>query len=105
MERGVERAGRDSENRGIRVGGDTENENDRGGRKRKRRGSLGDGVGGGGQEGGLMKGEAAFLRRTADAGVTVIRAPRGMSREKGNSSRWFPKYVKHVLVGLDWVES
>lgn len=94
VERSVERAERDAENRGISV--DRGESEDAAMRKRKRgKGpgpglDVGDGAGGGR---GLAKGEAAFLRGAADAGVTVVRAPKGMSREKGNSSRWFPKYV------------
>lgn len=90
----MERAERDAENRGIRI--ERGYSDDVGNRKRKR------GTGAGTPEaagGGLDKGQAALLRRAADAGVTVIKAPKGMSRQKGNSSRWFSKYVACVRVG------
>lgn len=45
---------------------------------------------------GLVKGEAGFLRGAEAGGVKVIRAPKGMTRNKQNASRWHPKYV--VLV-------
>lgn len=89
----MERAERDAENRGIRI--ERGNSEDVGNRKRKRGTGAGipDAAGGG-----LEKGEAALLRRAADAGVTVIKAPKGMSRRKGNSSRWFSKYVSCLQV-------
>jgi hypothetical protein len=39
----------------------------------------------------LVKGEAGFLRGAEASGVRVVRAPRGMSRNKANGSRWHPK--------------
>jgi hypothetical protein len=61
------------------------------GRKRKRAGpGAGNGIGHG-SERGLVKGEAGFLKRAAEAGVRVIKAPKGMSRAKMNGSRWHPK--------------
>lgn len=44
------------------------------------------------EQGGYVKGEAGFLRGAQAAGVRVIRAPRGMSRNKANASKWNPKY-------------
>lgn len=90
----MERAERDAENRGVRIDRVDEGET---GKKRKR---TGDGMG-------LAKGEAAFLKGAHEAGVTVVRAPRGMSRAKGNLSRWFPKYVSCRIVwvgelGREW---
>ncbi|GAB1215421.1 hypothetical protein ATERTT37_004608 [Aspergillus terreus] len=99
IERGLERAERDVENRGIRgrsgvldpaaVGLEHEVESYESGpgdKKRKR---------GPGAEGpGLVKGEAGFLRGAENAGVRVVRAPRGMSRNKANATRWHPKYVE-----------
>ena len=85
VEREIERAGRDNERRGVpAVEGEEE------GRRKRRRAGDGDGDGLGA---GLAKGEAAWMRRASKAGVNVIKAPRGMSREKMNSSRWFPKYA------------
>lgn len=54
------------------------------GGKRKR----GDGGAGGG-----TRAEMEFLRRAEERGVKVVRAPKGMSRNKGNGSRWLGRYV------------
>lgn len=89
IERTVERADRDAENRGLHIdrdhveGGGEEDVGGGGGKKRKR----------GNHEGGLVKGEAGFLRGAQDGEVSVVRAPRGMTRNKQNTSRWHPKYV------------
>ncbi|EAW13253.1 zinc finger HIT domain-containing protein [Aspergillus clavatus NRRL 1] len=102
IERGLERAERDAENRGIAVnagvsadpavtGLESEVVGDEAGRKRKRP-----------AEGGLVKGETGFLRGAQNAGVQVIRAPRGMSRNKANASRWHPKH-KCLSWTVDWV--
>lgn len=40
---------------------------------------------------GLVKGEAGFLRGAEAGAVRVVRAPRGMSRNKENTSRRHPK--------------
>jgi hypothetical protein len=99
IERSLERAEREVEDRGIPLSGGTaadlavlglehevglDAEAEAGG-KRKR----------GPEQGGFgfVKGEAGFLRRAENAGVRVIRAPRGMSRNKANASRWHPRYV------------
>lgn len=83
----MERAERDAENRGVKI---ERTDDDGNGRKRRR---MGDGMG-------LVKGEAAFLNNAREAGVDVVRAPRGMSRAKENLSKWFPKYVSRLLVWL-----
>lgn len=87
MERRIERAGRDAEDRGVHIDHselDAGNEPEAG-KKRKR------------PHGGLVKGEAGFLRGIENAGVRVVRAPRGMTRDKQNTSKWNPKYVVFVM--------
>lgn len=86
IERSLERADRDAENRGIELprgfaaDGDAEESPEAGaGRKRKHPGQ------------GLVKGEAGFLRGAGAGAVKVMRAPRGMTRNKQNTSRWHPK--------------
>ncbi|KAL4935095.1 hypothetical protein BDV06DRAFT_234700 [Aspergillus oleicola] len=92
IERGIERAGRDVENRGVDfsrgvVGLDREgSEGGEGIGGKRKRGNQDIGFGQG-----LAKGEAGFLRRAQEAGVSVIKAPRGMSRAKMNGSRWLAK--------------
>ncbi|KAA8652828.1 hypothetical protein EYZ11_007205 [Aspergillus tanneri] len=102
IERRLERAEREAENRGIQIDPERHkfadlaavglqhevNEEDDGARKRKRPNN----------DGGMVKGEAGFLRGAEDAGVTVVRAPKGMSRSKNNGSRWHPK-----LKCLNWM--
>ncbi|KAJ5629431.1 hypothetical protein N7528_003088 [Penicillium herquei] len=97
IERSLERADRDAENRGIDLargqvqdgeGGDAQNSG--AGRKRKH------------PQQGLVKGEAGFLRGAETGAVTVIRAPRGMSRNKQNNSRWHPKH-KCLSWSVEWV--
>lgn len=44
-----------------------------------------------GPDSGLAKGEAGFLRRAEEAGVKVIKAPKGMSRARMNGSKWHAK--------------
>lgn len=46
---------------------------------------------GNGPDRGLAKGEAGFLRRAEEAGVKVIKAPKGMSRARMNGSKWHAK--------------
>jgi hypothetical protein len=87
IERSLERADRDAENRGIELqrgsaadGPEAEEAVEVGaGRKRKHPGQ------------GLVKGEAGFLRGAEAGAVKVVRAPRGMTRNKQNNSRWHPK--------------
>lgn len=83
----MERAERDVENRGIdlargqvaeTMGAEEAAETGTGG-KRKHPGQ------------GFVKGEAGFLRGAEAGGVRVLRAPRGMTRNKENGSRWHPK--------------
>ncbi|KAJ5690448.1 Zinc finger HIT-type [Penicillium macrosclerotiorum] len=92
IERTLERAERDVENRGIDLahGQDIDQVNGEDaqtsgtGRKRKHPGQ------------GLVKGEAGFLRGAEAGAVKVIRAPKGMSRNKQNNSRWHPKKAPAV---------
>ena len=79
VERGLERAERDAENRGVPLDHAPNLEDAEFGKKRKRPNT------------GLVKGEAGFLRGAENAGVTVVRAPRGMTRNKQNISKWNPK--------------
>ena len=89
IERSLERADRDAENRGIDLARGQDKEDGEEGdiqgsglsRKRKH------------PQQGLVKGEAGFLRGAESGQVNVIRAPRGMTRNKQNGSRWHPKYV------------
>lgn len=48
---------------------------------------------GDGGAGGATRAEMEFLRRAEERGVRVVRAPKGMSRNKGNGSRWLGRYV------------
>ncbi|KAE8378136.1 hypothetical protein BDV26DRAFT_197396 [Aspergillus bertholletiae] len=109
IERSLERAERDADNRGISVqpgtsgrgvdlavvglDGDDDNVGGEPGKKRRR-------VEGG--SGGFVKGEFGFLRGTEEAGVTVLRAPRGMSRNKANASRWHAK-SKCLNWTVEWI--
>lgn len=94
IERSVERADRDAENRGIHIDHDHGDEGGVGvGEKRKRPGN---------DAGGLVKGEAGFLRGAQSGEVQVIRAPRGMTRNKQNNSRWHPKQ-KCLIWAVEWI--
>lgn len=53
-------------------------------------------------EKGLVKGEAGFLRRAEEAGVKVVKAPRGMSRARMNASKWHPKYFPEDCLVYFW---
>ena len=96
IERSLERADRDADNRGIDLtqsvqADESEAGDSKGpatGSKRKHPGQ------------GLAKGEAGFLRGAEAGGVRVIRAPKGMSRNKQNGSRLHPKYVVNMLITL-----
>ncbi|OQE32059.1 hypothetical protein PENSTE_c001G05093 [Penicillium steckii] len=104
IERSLERAERDAENRGIELGSATaepDAESSTGpeqgqsaavsaGQKRKHPGQ------------GLVKGEAGFLRGAEAGGVKVVRAPRGMTRNKANGSRWHPKH-KCLSWSIEWI--
>ncbi|OJD22701.1 hypothetical protein ACJ73_05948 [Blastomyces percursus] len=95
IERYVERAERNAENRGIalaRADGDADGNDggDSGGRQR------------GKQTEPLKKGEAGLLRGVEIAGVKVVRAPRGMSREKQNMSHWHKKH-KCLNWTIEWI--
>ncbi|PWY65770.1 hypothetical protein BO83DRAFT_452621 [Aspergillus eucalypticola CBS 122712] len=116
IERSIERAGRDAENRGIDVassnvrdleavgldagdvGGDGKKGGVGAGGKRKRGGDTA-GNGGGG-----TRAEMEFLRRAEERGVRVVRAPKGMSRNKGNGSRWLGRNQCLVWT-VEWVLS
>ncbi|KAJ5200357.1 Zinc finger HIT-type [Penicillium cf. griseofulvum] len=91
IERTLERAEREVDNRGIDLtGGPQADDNEATGRKRKHPNQ------------GLAKGEAAFLRGTETAGVRVLRAPKGMSRNKQNGSRLHPKH-KRLAWTIEWI--
>ncbi|KAJ5656544.1 hypothetical protein N7507_008494 [Penicillium longicatenatum] len=93
VERSLERADREVENRGIDLArGQASRDGDDEGPKRKV------------PQQGLVKGEAAFLRRAEEGAVTVIRAPRGMSRNKLNNSRWHPKH-KCLSWSVEWISA
>ncbi|PKX97698.1 zinc finger HIT domain-containing protein [Aspergillus novofumigatus IBT 16806] len=106
IERSLERAEREAEGRGIPLSGTTAADpavlglehklgqdglDAEAGRKRKRP-----------EQGGFVKGEAGFLRGAQTAGVRVIRAPRGMSRNKANASKWNPKH-KCLSWTVEWI--
>ncbi|EEA28897.1 hypothetical protein EYB25_000190 [Talaromyces marneffei] len=100
IERRLERAERDAENRGIELDhkymlkktGDTSN----GGKKRKR------GPNGDKQAPRLVKGELGFVRAAEEAGVRLVRAPAGLSRRKMNHSRVHPKH-KCLNWSVEWI--
>ncbi|EPS32677.1 hypothetical protein PDE_07637 [Penicillium oxalicum 114-2] len=106
IERTLERAERDAENRGIDLNRgqvvDGEDSLDGGvgaasagasaGQKRKRPAQ------------GLVKGEAGFLRGAEAGAVKVLRAPRGMSRNTQNTSRWHPKH-KCLSWTVEWISA
>ncbi|KAJ5120301.1 Zinc finger HIT-type, partial [Penicillium bovifimosum] len=89
IERSLERAEREVDNRGIDLSQPDE-ANAQAGRKRKHPNQ------------GLAKGEAGFLRGAEAAGVTVLRAPKGMSRNKQNGSRMHPKH-KRLAWTIEWI--
>ncbi|KAH2635891.1 hypothetical protein KXW54_002714 [Aspergillus fumigatus] len=106
IERSLERAEREAEVRGIPLNGTTaadpavlglehelgqDGPDAEAGSKRKRP-----------EQGGYVKGEAGFLRGAQAAGVRVIRAPRGMSRNKANASKWNPKH-KCLSWTVEWI--
>ncbi|KAL4865021.1 hypothetical protein BDV12DRAFT_156853 [Aspergillus spectabilis] len=112
IERRIERAGREAENRGVDVAGrfvgfdpeEGKGEDGAGGKRKFANGKGGNTGGGIGTrpEAGLVKGEAGFLRRAQEAGVRVIKAPRGMSRAKMNGSKWHPRQ-KCLHWTIEWV--
>ncbi|KLJ13708.1 hypothetical protein EMPG_11367 [Blastomyces silverae] len=95
IERYVERAERDAENRGIelaRVDGDGD---DNGGDSWKRqRGKK--------PTEPVKKGEVGLLRGVEIAGVKMVRAPKGMSREQQNMSHWHKKH-KCLNWTIEWI--
>ncbi|KAB8234432.1 zinc finger HIT domain-containing protein [Aspergillus alliaceus] len=112
IERTLERAERDAENRGISVqsglsgrgvdlsvvGLDEEIDTSTGeeGRKRRRVEGPAKGV--------FARGEVGFMRGAEQSGVTVLRAPRGMSRNKENGSKWLAK-TKCLNWTVEWIAS
>ncbi|CEJ58403.1 hypothetical protein PMG11_07060 [Penicillium brasilianum] len=104
IERTLERAERDVENRGIELargqvvpgeeGQDEASASAAAGAGRKRKHPTQ----------GLVKGEAAFLRGAEAGRVKVLRAPRGMSRNKQNTSRWHPKH-KCLSWTVEWISA
>ncbi|KAJ5558823.1 Zinc finger HIT-type [Penicillium sp. DV-2018c] len=92
IERSLERAEREVDNRGIDLSGgaQTDDTNAQAGRKRKHPNQ------------GLAKGEAALLRGAEAARVTILRAPKGMSRNKQNGSRMHPKH-KRLAWTIEWI--
>ncbi|KAJ5977980.1 hypothetical protein N7501_001322 [Penicillium viridicatum] len=98
IERTLERAEREVDNRGIDLAGGAQLDdgsseglqNQAAGRKRKHPNQ------------GLAKGEAAFLRGAETAAVKVLRAPKGMSRNKQNGSRLHPKH-KRLAWTIEWI--
>ncbi|GLA69553.1 hypothetical protein AtubIFM55763_009507 [Aspergillus tubingensis] len=122
IERSIERAGRDAENRGIdvassgvrdleAVGLDAGDVVD-GGVDDRKKGGAGAGAGAGGKRkrggdtagGGGTRAEMEFLRRAEERGVRVVRAPKGMSRNKGNGSRWLGRNQCLVWT-VEWILS
>ncbi|RAL14524.1 zinc finger HIT domain-containing protein [Aspergillus homomorphus CBS 101889] len=117
IERSIERAGRDAENRGIRVDGASAGfvrdlavvglEDSPVGSEREG-GAEGPNLGkrkrGGQHRNGPLRGESGFLREVEKAGVKLIRAPRGMSRNKENGSKWFARQQCLVWT-VEWIES
>ncbi|KAJ5782672.1 hypothetical protein N7457_004446 [Penicillium paradoxum] len=100
IERSLERADREVENRGIDIASSVQTEDaasespqhQAAGHKRKHPNQ------------GLAKGEAGFLRGAEASGVKVVRAPKGMSRNKQNGSRMHPKH-KRLAWTIEWITS
>ncbi|OQD84845.1 hypothetical protein PENANT_c011G04543 [Penicillium antarcticum] len=97
IERNLERADRDADNRGIDLSRSIQSDDPgdgfqdlNAGCKRKH------------PHQGLVKGEAGFLRAAEAGGVKVIRAPKGLSRNKQNGSRFNPKH-KSLAWTVEWV--
>ncbi|EEH41953.2 hypothetical protein PAAG_03874 [Paracoccidioides lutzii Pb01] len=86
IERYVERAERDAENRGIEL---VREDGDNNQRCKKRTEPV-------------KKGEVALLRGVENAGVKVVRAPKGMSRGKQNMSYWHKKH-KCLSWTIEWI--
>ncbi|OXV12159.1 hypothetical protein Egran_00080 [Elaphomyces granulatus] len=91
IERWLERAERDAESRGITLDHDysCSLSGNNAGKKRKRP-----------QE--PVNGKAGFLRAAKDSGVTVERAPWGMTRGKQNISRWHTR-LKCLSWNVEWI--
>ncbi|KAJ5101975.1 polyketide synthase, partial [Penicillium alfredii] len=110
IERSLERADRDSENRGIELarGSTLDTAEGEGASPGADSGVQGSSVVAGRKRKhphqGLVKGEAGFLRGAEAGGVRVVRAPRGMSRNKMNHSRWHPKH-KCLSWTVEWISA
>lgn len=81
---------------GLDGEGEGEGEGVEGGDVKRRR--VGDHTFGGGSGSGsgrvaLAKGESAFLNNAKNAGVIVIRAPKGLSRRRENTSKWNTRFA------------
>ncbi|KAL3455119.1 hypothetical protein BJX64DRAFT_298058 [Aspergillus heterothallicus] len=109
IERRIERAEREAEDRGVDVSGKRvrdaavvglehedleqgEKERQWNNRNKRKRGP----------DNGLTRGEAGFVRRAREGGVKVIKAPAGMSRGRVNGSKWHNKQ-KCLLWTVEWV--
>ncbi|KAI2817527.1 hypothetical protein CBS115989_5975 [Aspergillus niger] len=115
IERSIERAGRDAENRGIDVASEVrdleavglDSEDTEGVAAMGKKGGAGAGgkrKRGDGGAGGGTRAEMEFLRRAEERGVKVVRAPKGMSRNKGNGSRWLGRNQCLVWT-VEWILS
>ncbi|GAM34875.1 HIT finger domain protein [Talaromyces pinophilus] len=100
IERRLERAERDAENRGIELEHEymvkKTSENSHAGKKRKRVPN------GDKQAPRLAKGELGFVRAAEEAGIKLVRAPAGLSRRKMNHSRVHPKH-KCLNWSVEWI--
>ncbi|OAX77996.1 hypothetical protein ACJ72_07698, partial [Emergomyces africanus] len=94
IERYVERAERDAENRGIELAREDDGDgNGDGGRRQQWRKKTGPAV---------KKGEVGLLSGIERAGVRVVRAPKGMSRGRQNMSYWHKKH-KCLNWTIEWI--
>ncbi|OKL57780.1 hypothetical protein UA08_07140 [Talaromyces atroroseus] len=101
IERGLERAEREADRRGIQLEHeymlDANNQkasSSTSSRNKRKRGGVGAAT--------LVRGELAFVRAAEAAGVKLARAPRGLSRQKANRSRVHPKH-KCLNWSVEWI--
>ncbi|OJD15311.1 hypothetical protein AJ78_04428 [Emergomyces pasteurianus Ep9510] len=92
IERYVERAERDAENRGIELAREDVDGDGDGGRRQQWRKKTAS----------VKKGEVGLLKGIESAGVRVVRAPKGMSRRKQNMSYWHKKH-KCLNWTIEWI--
>ena len=78
IERSLERADRDAETRGISLESPADNE-----RPKRRRD--------------VVRGAVALQKGIEACGATVVKAPKGMLRNKQNTSHWHKKYFLQKL--------